>query len=300
MVGASRRAFTLIELLVVIAIISILAAIIFPVFGQAREAARGTMCVSNFNQIGKAITMYTSDNDEGMVMSDTGGINIAGWGTGRPDYVWPETIQQYVKSWNIIRCPSDTHADDQELSKDPATNSEIGSSNPNYYYAWGERSDFGLNYTFLSPWIAQQVDSGYYIGSQPIRVSQVNQPSATILGIDTIWDRDPQTGDPRGGGNWTVEAPCIFGTSSSDWLPPVSSQSLITYGGWDPNGNSPGNYSWLQFGSIWFRHNLRANVAFVDGHCKSMSLGQITAGCDVQEKQAGLAQDGSAYLWDLR
>ena len=58
-----RAGFTLIELLVVIAIIAILAAILFPVFAQAREKARQSTCISNLNQIGKALIMYQSDYD---------------------------------------------------------------------------------------------------------------------------------------------------------------------------------------------------------------------------------------------
>ena len=62
-----RKGFTLIELLVVIAIIAILAAILFPVFAQAREAARKTQCLSNGNQMGKAILMYAQDFEEAIV-----------------------------------------------------------------------------------------------------------------------------------------------------------------------------------------------------------------------------------------
>jgi len=60
----NKSAFTLIELLVVIAIISILAAILFPVFGRARENARRASCMSNLKQIGLAIMQYTQDYDE--------------------------------------------------------------------------------------------------------------------------------------------------------------------------------------------------------------------------------------------
>lgn len=63
-----RRAFTLIELLVVIAIIAILAAILFPVFAQAREAARSTACLSNLKQIGTSVMMYSQDYDEEYAM----------------------------------------------------------------------------------------------------------------------------------------------------------------------------------------------------------------------------------------
>src|SRR5437867_3596943 len=70
-----RTAFTLIELLVVIAIIAILAAILFPVFAQAREKARQTSCLSNAKQLGLALQMYTQDYDE--VVPTNGGITAA-------------------------------------------------------------------------------------------------------------------------------------------------------------------------------------------------------------------------------
>src|SRR5688500_2386059 len=73
-----KRAFTLIELLVVIAIIAILAAILFPVFARAREAARKASCGSNIRQLGLGMLMYAQDNDE----TFPNGIQSCGNGDG--------------------------------------------------------------------------------------------------------------------------------------------------------------------------------------------------------------------------
>ncbi|MCW3100343.1 MAG: prepilin-type N-terminal cleavage/methylation domain [Chthonomonadaceae bacterium] len=289
-----RSGFTLIELLVVIAIIAILAAILFPVFAQAREKARQTSCLSNFKQGALGIMMYTQDYDETMVMADSGGIGLPGWGFGRPDYVWPELIQPYIKNWQIFRCPSDPNNKDTDLSHDPNTDAPITSSNPNYYYAWGERADMGINYVFLTPWIYNPTTQ--YVGSQPTSIAAIGQPAGTILFIDTIWDRDSNSGAPRGGGNWTVEAPCTKDSNGVALTPTYFSG----YGGWVPNTTGKAPYSWLEFGGAWPRHTKMFNVAFTDGHVKSMSVGATTAGCDVKPSHGGPAFDGNAYLWDLR
>ncbi len=95
-----NTAFTLIELLVVIAIIAILAAILFPVFGRARENARRTSCLSNLKQIGLGITQYAQDYDER--------IPAIGNGCGPFTYCasWHYTVQPYVKSIQLFKCPS--------------------------------------------------------------------------------------------------------------------------------------------------------------------------------------------------
>jgi prepilin-type N-terminal cleavage/methylation domain-containing protein/prepilin-type processing-associated H-X9-DG protein len=135
----SRKAFTLIELLVVIAIISILAAILFPVFARARENARRASCMSNMKQIGLGIMQYTQDYDEKYPLSWFGRVPGGGAGytqsepgtpgayfrvcdpssctagtlssAGNGHFItWMDMIFPYVKSVQIFVCPSSTDA----------------------------------------------------------------------------------------------------------------------------------------------------------------------------------------------
>src|SRR5438309_1184889 len=91
--------FTLIELLVVIAIIAILAAILFPVFAQAREKARQIACLSNTKQLATAYMMYVQDYDETFVFSVRWGGAGQGWG----GHLYP-----YVKNRQVFACPDDS------------------------------------------------------------------------------------------------------------------------------------------------------------------------------------------------
>ena len=108
-----KRAFTLIELLVVIAIIAILAAILFPVFAQAREKARQITCLSNQKNLGTAVVMYAQDFDETIVPWLTA-LEYAG--QNQRERVWPFKLQPYIKNGasqpsqqkpnGVFSCPS--------------------------------------------------------------------------------------------------------------------------------------------------------------------------------------------------
>lgn len=100
----SSNGFTLIELLVVIAIIAILAAILFPVFAQAREKARSTACLSNNKQIGLGLMMYAQDYDETLVPPYAGSGDNTNFDGSR--LRWPHLIYSYVKNGQIFLCPS--------------------------------------------------------------------------------------------------------------------------------------------------------------------------------------------------
>lgn len=126
-----KRGFTLIELLVVIAIIAILAAILFPVFAQAREKARAIACMSNMKQIGLGVQMYIEDNDERLFFRPA--TSSAKVGSGRSGVVitnpiasaqaqWWNLMMPYVKTNQIFSCPSDGV---KPLSADASGNSTI-------------------------------------------------------------------------------------------------------------------------------------------------------------------------------
>ena len=104
--GVRRGGFTLIELLVVIAIIAILAAILFPVFAQAREKARQASCGSNVRQLGLAIRMYTQDYDEKYPFG--GWLPNGNIGTGE----WQNTVAPYIKNKGLYYCPSSGDMDE--------------------------------------------------------------------------------------------------------------------------------------------------------------------------------------------
>ncbi len=126
---APPRAFTLIELLVVIAIIAILAAILFPVFAQAREKARSSSCLNNMKQSGLGILQYVQDFDEtyplAYARSDSAGWEMTqvthvpptwytatvGAQTARDHSIWANATQPYVKNYGVLTCPSSEPVD---------------------------------------------------------------------------------------------------------------------------------------------------------------------------------------------
>ena len=143
-----QRAFTLIELLVVIAIIAILAAILFPVFARAREAARRTTCASNLKQLGVAVAMYLQDFDETFPYGENWhGANAA----EDRDYLRGTLgkINIYVKSEAVWHCPDDVVWDIPHGS--PARHTSYGTEFDAWYdtYYWDPKT--GGDQTYPCP-----------------------------------------------------------------------------------------------------------------------------------------------------
>jgi prepilin-type N-terminal cleavage/methylation domain-containing protein/prepilin-type processing-associated H-X9-DG protein len=151
-----HRAFTLIELLVVIAIIAILAAILFPVFAQAREKARQTSCLSNQRQYATATLMYVQDYDE------TFPFNAYLNGTCVATFYW--AVDPYVKNKQITQCPSEPEAMQlTDLVGVPCENT------PPY-------TSYAVNSAVFQ--------NGYFPGATPTRLAALPRSAETAMAYD--------------------------------------------------------------------------------------------------------------------
>jgi prepilin-type N-terminal cleavage/methylation domain-containing protein len=314
------HAFTLIELLVVIAIIAILAAILFPVFAQAKEAAKKTVEISNFKQIGTAVQLYLNDFDDSYPMSNTGG-NPFGWGFGPPDTVPGVELMPYVKNTQVHLGPKDPFSEQQRITEHAGDNGW----NPNNLteaqrlYALMVRSNIGLNYAFFSPW-RYYAPVNYVPTSASVSQSEVTSVSNTLLFASSIWFRDGG-GNPTGGGNWVIETPCWQDDAGkilrpmSKYHPDGGDGSLFSY----PNGwVAPTSYissdSWLVYGGTWpwwnqtSLNNIQPGLrdgqvvtAMADSSVKSRPVKRLIDGCTAYGtgQFKGTVTDKEKFIWDL-
>ena len=236
-----KKGFTLIELLVVIAIIAILAAILFPVFGRARENARRSSCQSNLKQLGLAVTQYTQDYDEQYPMA----INDNG-------IPWAVTVQPYVKSVPIFMCPSDS-----EANKLAPLNDAFG---------WG-----GLTISYAAN--AYQINAGQenfrgvfgvgwnWLAGGSSSLAKINNPTGTVM-LAEKWSKDNVS---VGGNMSAANANCsIVGPvlNGQDWAGTNHNIPDMTRNGTGYNNTSNG--------AVSAGHFDMANFLFADGHVKSM------------------------------
>jgi prepilin-type N-terminal cleavage/methylation domain-containing protein len=163
----TKSAFTLIELLVVIAIIAILAAILFPVFAQAREKSRMISCLSNMRQLGLSLRMYSQDYDETLPS-----IRFIGLDTTNPNanvITWRNVVIPYIKNIGIFRCPSNPAS---RLNDGDGWQTVPGRQMPRGY---------GMNATDTT-WVPNDWDDGSgWVNYSPLSDARITRPADYIL-----------------------------------------------------------------------------------------------------------------------
>lgn len=290
-VPLNRKAFTLIELLVVIAIIAILAAILFPVFAQAKEAAKKTSCLSNTKEIALAAIMYGGDYDDTLVMGWNGSAPGVLRDTGsqyRPWFPWTAAIQPYVKNLNILLCP--------DFSNSFVTGGTNFKGRVEIY------APYAYNYGYLGKYSGSDPAGDGYLWT-PLSATAVNRPANTIAFVDSQGED------------------CANAGCSSVWSQPIGpvveppdaylSPNVFFGFGWGNQTDYTQYYDWPGYGGIEFRHSGSkfvlnqlpdggSNTAFVDGHSKYYKCGGLANGTNFAPNQDGhlvYVVNPQNYLW---
>jgi len=229
--------FTLIELLVVIAIIAILAAILFPVFAQAREKARAITCVSNLKQLGLAAMQYQQDYDEKYVPSfryqhpPVGNVaTTLSW--------WDDILQPYTKSHQVAICPDRQW---EETATDPANKWSNGKKMMSY--AVNDMNYFG---TFGN---AQE--------------NQWNTENGTSGTAHTGFQNQDVNGECGGQFGCSVNGAAIAQPSGTIWILDCPFDEV--WADWQVDWNPQ---AWIHAGNTYSLHQGGFNAVFADGHAK--------------------------------
>ncbi len=286
----NRRAFTLIELLVTVAIVAVMSAILFPVFMGAREAARQTVCASNYRQAGFASTLYLGDNNDGFLPA---AYNASLSANSTNDRRWPQLLRAYLPESLVFKCPSDP----TPWPRPPATfDPDLVTGNAAAYdYQIAKLSNLGYNYLYLAP----IVNLSGRRTSMPRSIGMVTRPEETVFGVDSAFDVD-QTGRPFGGGSHLVVPPCRFqqnGTAQVDtFFFGQGIEVVVADLAWSKDGSQ----NLREYGGAWPWHRGRMTVLFVDGRAKPLSPTQLARGCNVENAFQGVIVDPNNYNWDLQ
>jgi prepilin-type N-terminal cleavage/methylation domain-containing protein len=257
-----KQAFTLIELLVVIAIIAILAAILFPVFAQAKMAGKKTVSLSNMRQVGLASVMYLNDHDDvamPLYFYDPNNLTMP---STQGFYYYPLLLLPYTKNEQIFLCPNDR--DDDPILADSQGRGRFDPKNELRYYIMGANPSYGFNYRYLNTQINSPDPNGgnptpfHFVGRS---VSAIDAHASTVLfGEATMKNR----ARPGGG--------MITSTIGYSRIEPPS-----RWTGTHPDGRA--------FGQLWPRFNKdQVIITWLDGHAKSAPIQRLKgAGTTIDE-----------------
>lgn len=233
-----RRGFTLIELLVVIAIIAILAAILFPVFGRARENARRSSCQSNLKQVGLGIMQYTQDYDELFPAVYNGN-----W-PGR--WHWMDCVQPYVKSDQVFNCPSDADASNKYVPVATGGTTILGST-PDNYGSYAVSNAYFNNAAAAPEW------------GSPMSQKAQNDPGNSSVRIDS-----PSTSILAGDGNGAFQMAWADSSKQPTKVTATTNPNTMEASSGVTDTNLEGRFVG--------RHLETLNLLFADGHVKAMRL----------------------------
>ncbi len=276
-------------MLVCIAVIAVLAALLFPVFREARASALETSCLSRQRQISLANSLYLDDYDDRFtpVNYTPGAANP----DSRTDRTWVQLLLPYVRTFSVFQCPQDEsqrREDEASFDKDL-----VPGDTYSRFYSASRRTNAGLNYLYLSPveW------RGLEWVVTPRAISGIEDKGRMILTADSVWDRDSR-GAPRGGGHFMVIPPCRYRIRNGfrfDTFPLTETNGVVLAAsqGWDSNPNSA-----LRYGGAWPWHGERMTVTYVDGSARSITPRALAEGCEVEKGWEGTIADSSKYLWD--
>lgn len=263
---ALRRAFTLIELLVVIAIIAILAAILFPVFAQAREKARATACLNNMKQIGLGTLQYVQDYDETFPAA---AINLPG--TSPAMVSSSKVLGPYIKSTGVWQCPDDSFTNgDATLASTYGNGAANVSYMPNAitpYSNWGQDYAQKAALGVAKPAGLFGLYQEYPWGWPSAGLAQAKYPADLIMYVDNLqgW-----AGYFGGQGAVNTEVDTWYKTNGAVAMCFISSVNQAT---WEIT-DSFQNPSYPD-GKGVLKHSGRMNLLFADGHVKNWGPTQL-------------------------
>lgn len=253
-------AFTLIELLVVIAIIAILAAILFPVFAQAREKARQTSCLSNIKQLNLSLLMYTQDYDETFPIHGLFDFDNQFNGTAAGPQGWLRKVAPYIKNLQVTWCPSDSGP---TVSYDRIQGVPWG---PMTSYAGNAMmGGVGLPGNQLVGVIG--LTTNYGVGPFTTTLAAITRPADTISIAEKHADSISKSSY-----SWLgVNSVDIWPTSVFLWDDVTTNGTFADQSGAVPDGARPdATFPMGKEGAASTKHSQMCNFGFADGHVKAM------------------------------